>query len=124
MVCALAWMNAKPDSPDWHYLSMLIHFRTIKAALPKGLTATATLSAIEVMGHMWKSLAVPIEVVDSAAAQTAGTKPTARNSGNSGTAVKSNSRGQSQKQIHDSETEPSRKRRFQQTQGCGKTGQA
>ena len=28
--------DAKPESPEWHYLSMLIHFRTVKAALTKG----------------------------------------------------------------------------------------
>ena len=48
--------QAKPDSTQWHRLSMLINLKIILAAIPKGLTATATLSAIKTMEHMWKVL--------------------------------------------------------------------
>ncbi len=83
--------DAKPESPEWHYLSMLIHFRTIKAALTKGLTATATLSAIQIMGHMWRSLAIQLESEDATASQTIAPKSTTRKSGNA-TAAKTNNR--------------------------------
>lgn len=46
--------KAKSGSQEWHRLSMLIHLKIILAAIPKGLTATATLSAIQIMEHMWK----------------------------------------------------------------------
>ncbi len=46
--------KAEIDSPQWHRLSMLIHLKIVLAAIPKGLTATATLSAIQIMEHMWK----------------------------------------------------------------------
>ena len=46
--------QAKSGSAEWHRLSMLIHLKIILAAIPKGLTATATLSAIQIMEHMWK----------------------------------------------------------------------
>ena len=46
--------KAKSGSAEWHRLSMLIHLKIILAAIPKGLTATATLSAIQIMEHMWK----------------------------------------------------------------------
>jgi len=46
--------KAKPESTEWHRLSMLIHSKIIHAAIPKGLTATATLSAIHIMESLWK----------------------------------------------------------------------
>ena len=46
--------KAKVESPLWHRLSMLIHLKIVLAAIPKGLTATATLSAIQIMEHLWK----------------------------------------------------------------------
>jgi ribosomal protein S24E len=46
--------KAKVESPEWHRLSMLIHLKIVLAAMPKGLTATATLSAIQIMEHLWK----------------------------------------------------------------------
>lgn len=46
--------KAKVESPEWHRLSMLIHLKIVLAAIPKGLTATATLSAIQIMEHLWK----------------------------------------------------------------------
>lgn len=46
--------KAKSGSEEWHRLSILIHLKIINSALPKGLTATATLSAIQIMEHMWK----------------------------------------------------------------------
>ena len=49
--------KAKSGSVKWHHLSMLIHLRIIQAAIPKGLTATATLSAIQIMEHIWKIVA-------------------------------------------------------------------
>lgn len=84
--------SASPESSEWHYLSMLIHFRTIKAALSKGLTATATLSAIQVMGHMWNSIAPQMEADDAAkaAAQPAAEKSSTRKS-NAGGANSKNS---------------------------------
>ena len=84
--------DAKPESPEWHYLSMLIHFRTVKAALTKGLTATATLSAIQIMGHMWRSLAIQMEAEDASASQTIAAKPTSRKSSGAGTTAKTNNR--------------------------------
>ncbi len=48
--------KAKTDTPHWHRLSILIHLKIVLAAIPKGLTATATLSAIQIMEHMWKVL--------------------------------------------------------------------
>lgn len=50
------YKKAKAGSVQWHRLSMLIHVRIILSSIPKGLTATATLSAIQVMEHMWKVL--------------------------------------------------------------------
>ena len=49
--------DTKSNSPEWHHLSMLVNLHVIKTAIPKGLTASATFSAIQIMGHMWKSLA-------------------------------------------------------------------
>lgn len=46
--------KAKPESVEWHRLSILVHSKIIKAAMHKGLTATATLSAIQIMESMWK----------------------------------------------------------------------
>ncbi len=46
--------KAKTGSTEWYCLSMLIHSKIIMAAIPKGLTATATLSAIQIMESMWK----------------------------------------------------------------------
>jgi hypothetical protein len=46
--------KSEVDSPQWHRLSMLIHLKIVLASIPKGLTATATLSAIQIMGHLWK----------------------------------------------------------------------
>lgn len=46
--------KAEIESPEWHRLSMLIHLKIVLAAIPKGLTATATLSAIQIMEHLWK----------------------------------------------------------------------
>jgi hypothetical protein len=46
--------KAKSGSLEWHRLSILIHLKIILSAVPKGLTATATLSAIQIMEHMWK----------------------------------------------------------------------
>ncbi len=48
--------DAAPGSAEWHNLSMLVNLHVIKTAIPKGLTPTATLSAIQIMGHMWKTL--------------------------------------------------------------------
>ena len=48
--------KAKSGSAQWHHLSMLIHLKIILAAIPKGLTATATLSSIQIMEHLWKVL--------------------------------------------------------------------
>ena len=49
--------RAKPDSNQWHCLSILINVKIIHEAIPKGLTSTATLSAIQIMEHMWKVIA-------------------------------------------------------------------
>ena len=48
--------KATVNTPQWHRIAMLINLKIIQAAIPKGLTATATLSAIQVMEHMWKML--------------------------------------------------------------------
>ena len=53
--------SAKSDSSEWHHLSMLINLHVIRTAIPKGLTASATLSAIQVMGHMWKTITTNTE---------------------------------------------------------------
>ena len=45
---------AEVDSLQWHRLSMLIHLKIVLASIPKGLTATATLSAIQIMEHLGK----------------------------------------------------------------------
>ncbi len=62
------YKKAKTGSVQWHRLSMLIHVRIIVSAIPKGLTATATLSAIQVMEHLWKVLELgenePVPVMD------------------------------------------------------------
>lgn len=49
--------DAKSNSQEWHHLSMLVNLHIIKTSIPKGLTASATFSAIQIMGHMWKYLA-------------------------------------------------------------------
>ena len=49
------YKGAKSGSPEWHRLSILINLKIIHSAIPKGLTATATLSAIQIMEHMWKA---------------------------------------------------------------------
>ena len=46
----------KTGSLNWHRLSIIINIRIIQAAMPKGLTATATLSAMQIMEHIWKVL--------------------------------------------------------------------
>ena len=84
--------DAKPESPEWHYLSMLIHFRTVKAALPKGLTATATLSAIQIMGHMWRSMAIQLEAEDTSASQIIEAKPSGRKSNANSSSTKAGNR--------------------------------
>lgn len=85
--------SAKPESPEWHYLSMLINFRTVKAALGKGLTATATLSAIQIMGHMWKSLELDPTVIKLPSASPAAEKTSpARKASPANTASKENNR--------------------------------
>ena len=80
--------DAKPESPEWHYLSMLVYFRTVKAALPKGLTATATLSAIHIMGHMWQSLALLSEDDKTATTQVPTEKPAPRKASTANTSNK------------------------------------
>jgi hypothetical protein len=49
--------KAEPESDQWHCLSILINLKIIHAAIPRGLTSTATLSAMQIMEHMWKVLA-------------------------------------------------------------------
>ena len=49
--------KAEPESDQWHCLSILINLKIIHEAIPRGLTSTATLSAIQIMEHMWKVLA-------------------------------------------------------------------
>lgn len=66
--------QAQKDSPQWHRLAMLINLKIIQAAIPKGLTATATLSAIQVMEHLWKLLNNQQKTKDKAT-QTAAPKP-------------------------------------------------
>lgn len=61
--------KAKVESPQWHRLSMLIHLKIILAAIPKGLTATATLSAIQIMEHLWKVSSVEQQAPQSAIIQ-------------------------------------------------------
>ena len=58
--------KAKPDSTEWHHLSMLVNLHIIKTAIPKGLTPTATLSAIQIMSHMWRTLESGLEENSSA----------------------------------------------------------
>lgn len=58
--------KAQSGSKQWHCLSMLIHIKIIQAAIPKGLTATATLSAIHIMESMWKI----VEYQDKTSART------------------------------------------------------
>ena len=58
--------KAKVDSAQWHRLSMLIHLKIVLAAIPKGLTATATLSAIQIMEHLWK-----VSSIEETASQSA-----------------------------------------------------
>ena len=48
--------GAQANSSEWHHLSMLINLHVIRTAIPKGLTASATLSAIQIMGHMWNTI--------------------------------------------------------------------
>ncbi len=66
-VLTAQFKKAKAGSAHWHHLSMLIHLKIILAAIPKGLTATATLSSIQIMEHLWK--VVESEQVTSAAVQ-------------------------------------------------------
>ncbi|MEM8844411.1 MAG: hypothetical protein AAGB35_05130 [Pseudomonadota bacterium] len=54
--------RAQADSTQWHCLSILINIKIIREAMPKGLTHTATLSAIQIMEHMWKVLAANEEM--------------------------------------------------------------
>ncbi len=61
--------KTKVDSSQWHRLSMLIHLKIVLAAIPKGLTATATLSAIQIMEHMWKVSEHEKQVTQSAIIQ-------------------------------------------------------
>lgn len=49
--------KAEAESDQWHCLSILINLKIIHEAIPRGLTSTATLSAIQIMEHMWKVLA-------------------------------------------------------------------
>lgn len=58
--------KAEVDSAQWHRLSMLIHLKIVLAAIPKGLTATATLSAIQIMEHLWK-----VSDIEKSASQSA-----------------------------------------------------
>ncbi|MFK7795368.1 MAG: hypothetical protein AB8B89_08470 [Gammaproteobacteria bacterium] len=62
--------KAEVESPEWHRLSMLIHLKIVLAAIPKGLTATATLSAIQIMEHLWK-----VSDAEQQASQSAIIKP-------------------------------------------------
>ena len=57
-VLSKKFSEAKAESAQWHRLSMLIHLKIVLAAIPKGLTSTATLSAIQIMEHMWKVLSI------------------------------------------------------------------
>ena len=63
--------KAKVASPEWHRLSMLIHLKIVLAAIPKGLTATATLSAIQIMEHLWKVSNAEQKATQSAIIQSA-----------------------------------------------------
>ena len=63
------YKNAKKDSPEWHRLSILINLKIIHSAIPKGMTATATLSAIQIMEHMWKANQAT-QVIESTPART------------------------------------------------------
>lgn len=65
-----SFSKAKVESPQWHRLSILIHLKIVLAAIPKGLTATATLSAIQIMEHMWKILSKEQKASQSAIIQT------------------------------------------------------
>ena len=98
--------DAKPESPEWHFLSMLVYFRTVKAALPKGLTATATLSAIHIMGHMWQSLALQSETEKPASTQTSAEKPAPRNASTSGTSNKNTARSKPKSKSSTSTAKP------------------
>ena len=71
-----SFKKAEVESPQWHRLSMLIHLKIILAAIPKGLTATATLSAIQIMEHLWKVSNIEKQASQSAIIQSAPkTKP-------------------------------------------------
>ena len=65
-----SFSKAEANSPQWHRLSILIHLKIVLAALPKGLTATATLSAIQIMEHMWKVLSQEQQASQSAIIRT------------------------------------------------------
>ena len=62
--------QSKVDSIQWHRLSMMIHLKIVLTAIPKGLTATATLSAIQIMEHMWKVLSREKQADQSAIMQS------------------------------------------------------
>ncbi|MDW3095859.1 MAG: hypothetical protein R8G33_09330 [Gammaproteobacteria bacterium] len=62
--------KAEVESPQWHRLSILIHLKIVLAAIPKGLTSTATLSAIQIMEHMWKILSKEQQASQSSIIQT------------------------------------------------------
>ena len=47
--------DCEPNSKDWHAVAMLINLRTINLALPKRMTHTAALCAMDIMGHLRKS---------------------------------------------------------------------
>lgn len=66
---------AKVDSSEWHRLSILIHLKIIDASMPKGLTATETLSAIQMMEHLWKALSMEQQIRQNAPIQS---KPAAK----------------------------------------------
>lgn len=76
--------KVKAGSEQWHRLSMLIHLKIIHSALPKGLTATATLSAIQIMEHMWKVIehsdltTVDTPVNESKSNKSVAKKPTSK----------------------------------------------
>lgn len=66
--------KAEPDSSQWHCLSILINLKIVHEAIPRGLTSTATLSAIQIMEHMWKVLADNQEIQSSKKTATSSTQ--------------------------------------------------
>jgi hypothetical protein len=66
--------EAEPDSSRWHCLSILINLKIVHEAIPRGLTSTATLSAIQIMEHMWKVLADNQETRSQERTTTRGTQ--------------------------------------------------